>query len=153
VPITEPHTLANKDVVRVCDMQVRFIETRKDPGSLGLQVVYASQMKGFSGGPSPNADPSATTLGLGDPVGGPFNIGAVNDFQPPEAQQPRDLDLEIGDFGSPIPGDTSASGDSLSIHLELDGLSPDLRRSIEALFGKVIELPALRLRIKSDDGR
>ena len=40
----------------------------------------------------------------------------------------------------------------LSLHLELEGLTPDLRRSLEALLGKQIELPALRIKIKDDDG-
>lgn len=153
--IIEPHTLANKDVVKMCEMQVRFIETRKDPGSLGLEVSFASQLKGFAAGPAPTADPGATTLGLGDPVAGPFNIGAVNDFTPQPAQvEPKDLDLEFAEFGPGAPGaPTPADADGrVSLHLELEGLSPDLQRTLESLFGKVIELPAMRVRIKSDDG-
>jgi predicted component of type VI protein secretion system len=149
--IVEPHTLANKDVVKICEMQIRYIETRKDPSTLGLEVAYASQLKGFHAGLAPTSDPSATTLGLGDPVAGPFNIGAVNDFVP---EQPKDLDLEIGDFGEGFPAapPEPAKSGALSIHLEVDGLSPDLRQTLEALFGKVIELPAMRVRIKPDDG-
>jgi predicted component of type VI protein secretion system len=149
--IIEPHTLSNKDVIKICEMDVRFIETHKDPASLGLEVAYASQLKGFQGGLAPTADPSATTLGLGDVVSGPFNIGAVSDYTP---QPPKDLDLEIGDFASATPDTTppTQNAGALSIHLEVEGLGSDLRRTLEALFGKVIELPSMRVRIKSDDG-
>lgn len=155
VRLIEDHTLANKDVVKMCEMQVRFIETRKDPSSLGLEVSYASQLKGFAAGPAPTADPGATTLGLGAPVAGPFNIGAVNDFTPQQAQaEPKDLDLEFAEFGPGGPGAATASDADgrLSLHLELEGLSPDLQRMLESLFGKVIDLPAMRVRIKADDG-
>jgi hypothetical protein len=43
-----------------------------------------------------------------------------------------------------------ASG-PLTVTLEIDGLSGDLRRTVEALIGKVIELPKLRVRIKGRD--
>jgi hypothetical protein len=43
-----------------------------------------------------------------------------------------------------------ASG-PLALTLEIDGLSGDLRRAVEALVGKVIELPKLRVRIKGRD--
>jgi predicted component of type VI protein secretion system len=40
---------------------------------------------------------------------------------------------------------------ALSLQLEIEGLSGELRRAVEALLGKVIELPALRIRVKADD--
>ena len=43
-----------------------------------------------------------------------------------------------------------ASG-PLAVTLEIDGLSGELRRVVEALIGKVIELPKLRVRIKGRD--
>jgi len=162
--IIEPHTLSNKDVVKICELQIQFIETRKDPSGLGLEVAYASQLKGFASGPSPSADPGTTTLGLLDPVSGPFTVGAVNDYKAPAAPaaptaptasaEPKDLDLEFAEFGPGGPGSPSpANADGrVSLHLELEGLSPDLQRTLESLFGKVIDLPAMRVRIKSDDG-
>jgi pSer/pThr/pTyr-binding forkhead associated (FHA) protein len=156
--IIEPHTLSNKDVVKICELQIQFIETRKDPGGLGLEVSYASQLKGFASGPPASADPGTTTLGLLDQVSGPFNVGAVNDYTaqpaPVEPVEPKDLDLEFADFGPGGPGSPSpANADGrLSLHLELEGLSPDLQRTLESLFGKVLDLPAMRVRIKSDDG-
>lgn len=152
--VAPTRVLENKDVIKICEMTLRFIETRKDPAALGLEVAYASDLKTFSGGASPTADPGTTTLGLVDPVAGPFVVGAVNDYQPTEAQAPRDLDLDldVGEFGPGAPGIPKSEPGTLSLHLELEGLTPDLRRTLEGLFGKVIELPALRVRIKDDDG-
>lgn len=153
--IGEAHTLVNKDVVKIGEMQIRFVETRKDPSSLGLDVAYSSQLKGFAAGVSANADPSATTIGLGDPVSGPFEIGAVGDFAPVVQGATRDLDLEFAQYEpspqAPVRKNTAATG-TVSLQLEIEGLTPDLARTVEALFGKTIELPNLRLRIKSDDG-
>ncbi len=43
-----------------------------------------------------------------------------------------------------------ASG-PIALTLEIDGLSGDLRRTVESLIGKVLELPNLRVRIKGRD--
>lgn len=40
---------------------------------------------------------------------------------------------------------------AIAVTLEIDGLSGELRRAVEALIGKVIELPKLRVRIKGRD--
>jgi predicted component of type VI protein secretion system len=40
---------------------------------------------------------------------------------------------------------------TVSLQLEIEGLSGELRRVVEALLGKVIELPPLRIRVKPDD--
>jgi hypothetical protein len=39
----------------------------------------------------------------------------------------------------------------LSLHLEIQGLQDELHRSLQDWIGKVIELPALKIRIKDDD--
>ena len=59
-------------------------------------------------------------------------------------------DWQLHDSPSQPRGDAQAPG-RLSLHLELEGLTPDLKRVLGALAGKVIDLPALRIRIKSDD--
>ena len=173
--ISEKATLATKDVIVVGPLEVTFIRTQKDPGSLGLEVIYASQLKGF-GGTSANQNPDATTLGLGDMgSAGDFEIGAVNAFgEDPAAadindivrqdkqeqqsvSQPRNLDLELGDMfitespKSGAPANANATAGALSLHLELEGLTPELAGQLQALFGKVIALPAMRIRIKGDD--
>ena len=50
---------------------------------------------------------------------------------------------------APAPAKPAAG--PLAITLEIDGLSGDLRRAVEALLGKVIELPSLRVKIKGRD--
>ncbi len=151
--LTETHLLENKDIVKVGEVQITFIQTRKDPSALGLEVSYASSLKGFTN-PAAGIDPGATTLGLADPVSGEFDVGAVGDYGlaadgsavPPET---RDLDLEFNDF---VPGQSlpSAEDGCMSVTLELEGLSKDLASALHGMLGKVIELPALRIRIKSD---
>ena len=153
-PLTEPHTLANKDVVKVGDLQITFIQTRKDPSSLGLEVVFASQLKGFSKG-AEGQDPGATTLGVGELAPGQFEVGAVGDFgyaadgsaAPPVT---RDLDLEFNDSSASGLQPSADPQGTLSLHLELEGLTPDLRRSLEGLLGKGSERPARRVRIKTE---
>ena len=44
-----------------------------------------------------------------------------------------------------------AKAGTLSLQLEIEGLSGELRHALEALLGKVIELPPLRIRVKPDD--
>jgi hypothetical protein len=114
--------------------------------------VYASELKDAGGQPAASANPESTTLGLMDPVTGDFDVGAVGDFAAasPTPIEPRDLDLEFADF--PPAGSSSPAAGKLSLTLELEGLTPDLQRSLEALLGKDIELPALRIKIKPDDG-
>jgi hypothetical protein len=143
--------LENRDEIAIGEVKLRFIQTRKDPNSLGLLVVYASQLKDFDRNAPAAPDPESTTLGLMDPVSGDFEVGAVGSFvDDPQAKPvaPRDLDLEFADF----PPAEAGAGERLSLRLELDGLTPDLRRRLEALFGKEIELPALTLKIDADDG-
>jgi hypothetical protein len=85
---------------------------------------------------------------------------------PPRA---RNLDLELAKDGleeldipaqpasQPEAGvqawtlDEKPPSDTISLHLEIQGLTGPQRASVEALLGKVIELPKLRIRIKSDD--
>ena len=152
--VGEPVLLTNKDVIKIGDLQITFIQTRKDPSSLGLDVSYSSQLKGFAS-PANGADPGATTLGLSPNAAGDFSVGAVGAFdaEPAEAQGPaptRDLDLEFNDF---VPGESklpSAAAGTVSLTVELEGLTPELQQTLQGLTGKVIELPKLRVRIKAE---
>jgi len=167
-PVGEQRALKSKDVVRIGECEITFIRTRKDPAASGVQVDYASQLKGFGGPGAPRAaPPDATTLGLMDTLSKSspderFHVGAVGDIiddVTPPAGKTRDLDLDgdlDGDLdfvgGDPTkPTDNAASTPTLSLHLEIDGLTDDLRSLIERLIDKEIALPKLRLRIKSDD--
>ncbi len=49
------------------------------------------------------------------------------------------------------PPAAAAKRSTLSLQLEIEGLSGELQRAVEALLGKVIELPPLRIRVKTDD--
>ena len=161
VLLTSPHTLQVKDTVSIGELTITFIQSRRDPSALGLEVTYASELKGFGSG-APIADPGATTLGLVE-VAGPFAVGTVGDFDggnlpaakpskpaaPAPSAAPRDLDLELAEFfPSTVSVASSAEPSTLSLTVELEGLTPDLRRMLAALRDKVIELPALRIRIK-----
>jgi pSer/pThr/pTyr-binding forkhead associated (FHA) protein len=167
--------LKNKDVVRLGETEYIFCRVTRNPVTLGMKVEYASQLKGF--GPQMAAgDGEATILGLVDTVDGSddFEVRPANEFgndlQSVEAPKaPRNLDLELEKEGldeldiPAKPAAQQASGaeawsldekpasDTLSLHLEIQGLAGPLRASVEALLGKVIELPKLRIRIKSDD--
>jgi len=139
--LSEVHTLASKDVVQIGPMQVTFLQTRKNPKTPGREVAYASELKDFAGG-GQSANPEATTLGLVDDVAGPFRVGTVTEYHD---SGPRDLDAELGDFG---PTAAEEARGRLSLTLELEGLTPDLRQTLEALAGKTLELPSLKIRIK-----
>jgi predicted component of type VI protein secretion system len=151
--LTEARMLETKDIIKIGEVELTFIQSRKDPSGTGLPVEYASQLKDFAGGPMANADPESTTLGLADPVAGAFDVASVGDFEVDPGNQmppvPRDLDAELGGFGpgAPVAEDPTRA----SLHIEIEGLSGDLRQTIESLLGKVIELPSLRIRIKEDD--
>jgi len=49
------------------------------------------------------------------------------------------------------PAKAKPAAGPLAIALEIDGLTGDLRRAVEALLGKTIELPSLRVKIKGRD--
>jgi pSer/pThr/pTyr-binding forkhead associated (FHA) protein len=163
--------LRNKDVVRVAETEYVFCQVARNPVTLGMKVEYASQLKGF--GPQVAAgEGEATILGLVDTVEGSddFEVRPSGEFgndlrsveTPPH---PRNLDLEFADDSleeldipaQPKAGveawtlDEKPASDTVSLHLEIQGLTGPQRTSFEALLGKVIELPKLRIRIKSDD--
>ncbi len=106
---------------------------------------------------------------------------ALEDVEPPESSAPRNLDLELAEDGlkdldldpaTPAPAaapaaaapaqqaqpameawtlDEQPTSETLSVHLEIQGLTAPQRASVEALLGKVIDLPKLRIRLKGDD--
>ena len=103
----------------------------------------------------------------------------LNNMEPPKLEPPktRNLDLEIAkdglddlDMPPPAPAAKAApakkpgaaawtledeagkSGSgSVAVTLEIEGLTPALRASVQALLGKVIELPRLRIKVKGRD--
>jgi len=166
--------LQNKDVVRIAETEFVFYRVTQNPVTLGLPVEYASQLKGFAPGMAAG-DGESTILGLGEPLGDDdesFVVRPARDFEHElhgvEPPKTRDLDLELGeegldelDLGARPSGaqravdawtlEEAPPSGTLSLTLEVQGLSGPQRASIEALLGKVIELPRLRLRVKGQD--
>jgi predicted component of type VI protein secretion system len=170
--------LENKDVVRIADTEFVFYRVPRNPVTMGIKVEYASQLKGFA--PKVAAgEAEATILGLEDTVevvgdDEEFEVRPPGDFDHdlqgvPQPPRPRNLDLELAGDGledldvSPEPAAKATAGaeawtleeeqppGTMSLHLEIQGLSGPQRASIEALLGKVIQIPRLRIRIKPDD--
>jgi predicted component of type VI protein secretion system len=65
---------------------------------------------------------------------------------PAPARKPASDVWELDEAEAPKP----ATG-PIAVTLEIDGLSGELRRAVEALVGKVIDLPRLRVKIKGRD--
>ena len=107
-----------------------------------------------------------------------FQVGPANDFASDlhgmEAKPARNLDLELDDTGldeldlppsapsapkQVAPGakrepwvlDDAQPSSSVSLNLEIEGLTGELRTAVQSLLGKVIELPRMRIRLKGLD--
>ena len=168
--LVETHTLKNKDVVRIAQLELVFYRTAKNPAQLRARIEYASQLKAMGASGGTPANPDATVLGLqgGAPCGDDFEIVPESDFALDGPIRPaaaaRDLDLEPAgpaiDIDPPAQtpvqahwdlDDAQPAGQAVALQLEIEGLGGDLRRAIESLFGKTIELPSLRIRVKGED--
>jgi predicted component of type VI protein secretion system len=203
----QSHTLKDRDVILIAEIELTYFESRDNPAKLGLKLEYASQLKEFGPASMQGANAEATILGIADAgeeddVGGDsFKVRPPGDFDlhglEAETTAPRDLDAELDGFGlddlhvpdstaSPLSSDQpsavdpeplpslsaagvgSGEGDevwtlkeadavpaktaqTLSLHLEIDGLTGELQTVVENLLGKVLSLPPLRIRIKGDD--
>jgi pSer/pThr/pTyr-binding forkhead associated (FHA) protein len=161
-PVTT-HTLQARDAICIAEVELTFYQSAKDPVALGMPISYASQLKQFEGPSMGSGDAEATMLGLLDTLPGPdeeFEVQSTDDFDmrrmaPAPAHTPttRDLDLELEGFGL----------DDLDISDEMlprpqqpapSAAAPPQQREVWELqdwIGKVIELPALKIRIKDDD--
>ena len=147
------HSLTSGEVVRMAELEILFYQGPRNPLSAGLKVGYASQLKQF-GMPADAESGDVTMLGLGEPLAAEsddLDVAPPGDFEYDlqgiedklgAAAAPRDLDLEIGPEGE---------SRSLSLHLELHGLTADLRDILGQLLGKDIELPKLRIKVKAED--
>ena len=184
-PITT-RALETRDVIRIADLELTFVQSTKDPVALGVKVGYASQLKSFPGPSISPDDAESTMLGLVDEIPGDdddFEVKPAGEFaydlhgmegRAAAAPAPRNLDLELEGFGLEdldIPPEAPArsvpktaakpqawtldeaenESGTLSLQLEIQGLKGELRQALLGLFGKVIDLPAMKIRIKSDD--
>lgn len=166
----EKHTLANRDVIQIAEVEITFIQSSKDPAALGLDVVYASELKGFATSRAGLENPGATPPGVieleaAEEPPGQFKVGSVGDFDVPDSEElhqiaaPPDLDPEMEDWSldsrvaevSPDPAAGRPNAGSLALRVEIEGISPELSQTLTALLGKTIELPPLRLRLTAGD--
>jgi predicted component of type VI protein secretion system len=107
--------LQNKDVVRLGEVEITFVQIAKNPAAVGKRVEFASQLKNFGGAAGQAKDGESTMLGLvqtleteGDEED--FVVGKMNDFgddlaaskETPRRPAPRDLDLELGGLGDDV---------------------------------------------------
>jgi serine/threonine protein kinase len=86
------------------------------------------------------------------PPGNPNSM--LDDLDEPRPATPaaRPQPRPAARAAAPAAAPARQSGQSaLSLQLEIEGLSGELRRALEGLLGKVIELPPLRIRVKTDD--
>jgi predicted component of type VI protein secretion system len=155
----QKQALQNRDVIQIADVEITFIQSRKDPAALGLDIVYASQLKGFAAPVGAVDRPDATTLGLvdlppeSDASEDEFEVGSVGGFGFSDPESPQreavavDLDPALADMElGPRP-----EGGGVSLRLQIEGLSPDLKRALKTLLGHAIQLPPLQIRLDELD--
>ena len=241
----QQHTLSNGDAIRISELEITFVESTENPATVGPKLEYASQLKDFAPGRIQGDNPEATTLGPAPAEGGSdagdFEVRPAGEFgygldgSSGGSPEPRNLDLELDDFGlhettesvemsletlSPTANSASqepavveagppvaktkppvaktkppiaktkppvakgnspvarkdppvarakrkapdeawtldeessaskASASTLSLTLEIEGLTPDLQKTVGSLIGKVISLPSLKIRLKDRD--
>ena len=162
----DTHELASRDVIQIGELQLHFYQGARNPATLGPRLEYSSQLKDF-GSARDAASPDSTMLGLVDAIDDDdeFEVRPASDFaydlhgmEKGSGPAPRNLDVELADLE--MPGSAEAAEPAaraapaagrLSLHLEIEGLTPELGRQLGSLLGKVVELPGLRIRIKGDD--
>ena len=163
----EQAALRSGDVVRVGQVEIAFAETARDPAGLGPTVEYASQLKQFEGvRVSGNGD--ATLLGLELPGGSPGEVGQVEldaafDLLGGQMELPVEddgeescdegaetvwvLEDEVPAVDEELASDPPPGMGPLSLRIELEGLDGELRRALEGLAGKPIDLGRVRIRV------
>ena len=101
---------------------------------------------------TPAAKPTAR---LAPPPSPDWSLDDVPEAQPAVKPPVRPAARVLAPAAAPAPAPTPAAAKparrTVALQLEIEGLSGELQRVVEALLGKVIELPPLRIRVKSDD--
>jgi len=171
--------LKTGDVVRVGDVEIAYAETTRDPATLGRAVEYASQLKAFSSPiPQGDGESTVLGLRMAVEGEELENTDPDVD-KALELYPARDLDAELADLDdapaassapdpdAPITADhlweldeSNSDLDTLDLHkppgtgtlvlrISLEGLDGELRRALEGLAGKLIELPKVKLEVES----
>jgi predicted component of type VI protein secretion system len=82
--------------------------------------------------------------------------GTLDLGRDPEAPQsvddaPTAVGTRVWSLDDPVQSPARGAAETLSLHLEIDGLPPELRSALEAFVGKIIEMPSFRVRVKDGD--
>ncbi len=88
---------------------------------------------------------------LAPPPAPEWSLDDVPDPQPVAKPPVRPAARAAVPATAPAPAAAKPARRSVSLQLEIDGLSGELQQLVESLLGKVIELPPLRIRVKADD--
>jgi predicted component of type VI protein secretion system len=112
------------------------------PRDLDAEIASLDMDSDFTFGSAPTQAPAHPPKPAPRPVAAPAQAPARKP-EPPARQQVWDLDE--------APKSPKPAAGPLAITLEIDGLTGELRGAVEALLGKVIELPSLRVKIKGRD--
>jgi predicted component of type VI protein secretion system len=78
-----------------------------------------------------------------------LDAGSAGEAAPAARRAAAPARAQVWELEEGAPG--AGAGGALSLHVEIEGLSPDLRTVLARVVGKVIELPGLRIRVKDDD--
>jgi len=101
---------------------------------------------------TPAAKPTAR---LAPPPSPDWSLDDVPEARPAAKPPARPVARVVAPAAAPAPAPAPAAAKparrTVALQLEIEGLSGELQRVVEALLGKVIELPPLRIRVKSDD--
>ena len=119
---------------------------RSAPRDLDAEIASLDMDSDFTFGSAPTQAPALPPKPTAKPAPRPAPAPAQAPARkpaPPARQEVWDLD-EAPQRPKPAAG-------PLAITLEIDGLTGELRSAVEALLGKVIELPSLRVKIKGRD--
>lgn len=170
--------LKTGDVVRVGEVEIAYAETTRDPATLGKGIEYASQLKSFASPiPQGDGESTVLGLRMPvegeDLESADPDIDSALELYPA-----RDLDAELADLddaaaadsvADPVAPETadhvweleSSNPDldtldlqrppgtgTLVLRIALDGLDGELRRALEGLAGKPIELPKVKIEVE-----
>jgi len=122
-------------------------KAKSAPRDLDAEIASLDIDDDFSFGSAPTQVPPLAPATRPAPARAPAPGAAPARKPAPPALAKQD----VWELDEAAPAKAKPAAGPLSLTLEIDGLSGELRRAVEALFGKVIELPSLRVKIKGRD--
>ena len=123
-------------------------KAKSAPRDLDAEIASLDIDDDFSFGSAPTQVPPLAPAKRPAPARAPAPGAApARKPAPPALAKKQD----VWELDEAAPAKAKPAAGPLSLTLEIDGLSGELRRAVEALLGKVIELPSLRVKIKGRD--